>query len=791
MVAKSLRYFLLTTFVVVLFASISMVGARANSGIDLTAEPTPATKKDKLQNNQPRIMVEQSSAPTGTGGPDAFGYEWDDSLPYNWIPISGSSTEVIFPNNNDDDVSNPISLGFSFPFYEKNYSSIYISTNGLLTFVVDEKSNSPSTAPLPFIKIPQALIAPFWDDLEVGLNGGKVYYQQLSSPERFVISYINVTRLDSDNDLLTFQVILDAGGDIIFQYESLLYDNTDGPLVSATVGIEDHDGVVGLTYLRNSDMAGLLHKAVLFTRPANTDHKPKALPLYQGAFTVNRVAILDLNVTNAGDIAQSFDLVVQNSDADWRVELFDSADTPITETPILAKGGEYPIKVKFTAPNDAVVGSATTMNLSVKSSIDSSAVWLVKIQSAVPASFVQSLRDSGDIDLRAISKYAFRRITVFPLYTGSTMGVQSLDETTFMSFWERNRNDGFITWSEIEQAVVNDFGADILNATSITNNEALASSAQYVFAKDPVSAITPDGNVAVVWVQKFNQLATGLTKSNIYMAVLDADDTTVVIKPPFPVTQNENWSYPNYSSPRISATPDNTFFVSWTEKTETESNIGIASFTSSGDPLLGAQLYSGLSSVPDVTLYDFSTVFGLANNYIVLGFSSYDKTSKIHTPGYAVLNTSGGTISSPVLLSNVEGAYPVVSQLVSGSIIYAWTKTETDNGSIISSQIAYALINPVSYIASPHLVLSTPDGIQGDYVSITPDEHGNAIFTWMDIDTERKLYYALVDPSGSLVTPTMSYYEVEAGRALRVNPVGRGNAFYIHRYGVYLPLTVR
>jgi len=791
MIFKSLRNLLLIIFSVVILASLSIVGTRANNDVDQPADPTPVVEKDNKQSHQPRLMVEQAFTPTEIGGPDAYGYEWNDSISYNWIPISGSSTEVIFPND-DDDVSDPIPLGLSFPFYEKIYSSVYISTNGLLTFVDDSRADSPSAELMPFIETPQALVAPFWDDLEISGINSKVYYQQLSSPSRFVVWYIDVTRYALDDDILTFQVILDANGKITYQYENLIYDNEGGPLNSATVGIEDHDGVVGLTYLHKSDMAGLLHKAVVFTRPINTDHRPKALPLYQGAFTVDGLLSFDLTITNAGDVTQSFDLVIQNSNLSWQIQLFDTANSLITETPVLAPGAEFSIKVKFIAPAGAAVGSTAVVNLSVKSSLDSSVIWAVKMQSTVPASFVQSVKDSGDIDLRAISKLGQREITVFPLYTGSTMGVLNLDEATFMNFWERNRDrDDGTTWSEIEQAVVNDFGADILNAASITNNEALASTTQYVFAEAPVSAITPDGNVGVAWIQRVTRTSDGKSKHNIYMAVLDADDTTVVIKPPFSVTQNVSWSYPAYSSPRITATPNNTFFISWTEKTETESNIGIASYTSSGNPLLGAQLYSGLSSVPDVTLYDFSTVYGLANNHIVLGYSSYDKTAKIHTPGYAIVNTSGGTISSPVLLTGVEGTYPIVSQLANGFIVYAWTKTETDNGTTASSQIAYVLINPASYIASTHLELTAPDGLQGDYVSITPDEHGNAIFTWMDTDIERKLYYALIDGSGSLVTPPMSFYEVESGRALQINEVGKGNAFYIYRFGIYLPIIVR
>jgi hypothetical protein len=797
MISKHLRRLVLFTFGLVV-ASAFFVGAHVNAQDVVPDQPNPAEKAKKSE-SKPRIQTEQILSPVATGGPDAYGYVWDDGLAYSWINIETPDAEVSFPSN-DDAVSTAKALGFSFPFYEKNYSSVYVSTNGLLTFVLDNDSDSPSNQLLPFIEQPQAVIAPFWDDLAVG-SGAKVYAKQYSATQ-FVVSFVDVTRLGSTSTL-SFQVILDSDGTIKFQYQNLT-----GTLDKATVGIEDHDGVVGLTYLHNSDMSGLVNKAVTFMRPSNTDHRPKALPIYQSAFTVSGLLDLDITITNAGEVSQSFNLNLQNSNISWQVQLFDVNDALVSQTPILNKGENYQVTAKFVAPEDAEVGSSTTVELDIVSTVDTNETWTVEMQSTVPASFVQALKDSGDIDLRAVSKFGQRKITVFPLYTGSSMGVQSLSESTFMTYWERNgdRVEGgqIVTWTDIEQAVVDDFGTDYLYATKLTDNSILASTEYNVFATEPVSAITPDGNVGIVWVQRTDRRSDNKSQYNIYMMVLDADDTTQFVEPPFSVTQNNNWvgiddiNIPRYKNPRITSTPNSIFFVSWTDERlqpdGTESNIGIAAFQSvgnPGNPIIAAQKYTDLTSDADNTLYQFSMVHGLANNHIILGYSSFDFATNIFTPGYAVLNASGGTESAPVLLSGVEGQYPVFSQIANGSIIYAWTKTVTENDAVTSSQIAYVLINPVTYLASAHLELTTPDGLQGDYVSITPDENGNAVFTWADKDIERKLYYALISSSGSLDTPPIAYYEIESGKALLVNQSGRGNAFYIHRFGVYVPLIFK
>lgn len=807
-----IRYFWVIGVAILLLASISILGASANSNIDQIIDPTPIVEKNSNEAYQPRIQVEQSIEPSSvTGGPDAYGYEWDAGT-YGWIDITSTGQIVSF-GNADDDFNGPIAIGFSFPFYEKNYASLYISTNGLVTF--ERGTSDPSNRVFPFIDEPQAVIAPFWDDLTVGglINSGHVYYQKVSAT-RFVISYVDVARIGGGvGDTLTFQIILDSSGTITFQYSTL-----NGTLDSATVGIEDHDGVVGLTYLHNSDMSALYQQALVFSRPSDTNHRPKALPIYQGAFTVNGELELTVKVYNAGDVSEAYDLIVQNSNLAWQLQLYDSFGQQITrdtnhnghvETPVLAPDSEYIVIARFIAPDGAGEGSTAVVNLNVATLTLPSVVWSVRMQTTVPASFAQAVKDSGDIDLRAVSKYGQRQITVFPLYTGSSMGVQGLAKSRYMMYWERNgerfESGKFISWTNIEQAVVNDFGQDILNATTVTNNSQVANADQNVFDSEPVSAMTSDGHVGLAWVRRIDRQSDNKSNFNIYMAVIDSDDTTSFIKSAFRVTPNENgWAgfgdlnIPKYTNPRITVTPNNKFFLSWTDEQQTtsgtKSNIGIAAFNSSGGVLLSARNYSGLTSIAGNILYRYSTVLGLADNRILLGYSHFDVATQVDVPGYAILDTNGVTVAGgdPRLLTGVQGQYPVALQLPNNKIVYAWTMTETENNSIISSQIAYVLINPSNnYAPSPHLELATPDGLQGDYVSLTQDNPGNAVFTWIDTDIERNLYYALVDSTGALVTPAMLYYEIEPGKALLVNQSGRGNAFYDYRFGIFLPLTKR
>ena len=74
-----------------------------------------------------------NEAPLSTGGPDEFGYTWDDAVALNWIDTtSGVNTGLTGYSTNQAD--GPVSLPFTFKYYENIYSSLYIAASGYLSF---------------------------------------------------------------------------------------------------------------------------------------------------------------------------------------------------------------------------------------------------------------------------------------------------------------------------------------------------------------------------------------------------------------------------------------------------------------------------------------------------------------------------------------------------------------------------------------------------------------------------------------------------------------------------------
>jgi len=174
----------------------------------------------------------------GSGGPDAFGYRWHDSDEpggplFDWFDITSVGTPVVL----SDDAFLEVVMPITPIFYGVAMINVKICSNGYLTFGGDGTDFSNDF--IPSSLEPNDLIAPFWDDLNPAL-GGSIHYYLDPSADRFIVQYTNIQRFGG-SDPFTFQVMIYPDGSILFQYLEM-----NGPLTSATVGIENGLGTVGL-----------------------------------------------------------------------------------------------------------------------------------------------------------------------------------------------------------------------------------------------------------------------------------------------------------------------------------------------------------------------------------------------------------------------------------------------------------------------------------------------------------------------------------------------------------------
>jgi len=253
------------------------------------------------------------------GGPDAFGYYWMDSdeltgPQFDWTDILATGTLVT--GLIDDSFVGPIPIGFAFPFYGEIYSSIYISSNGLVGFGPPDYYGSSATRPIPDFDPPGNFIAFLWFDLNPldAVNpGGTIHYQSMG--DRLVIQLTDMPQyMAASGEVFTGQVILYQNGSIRFQYKEF---GSGFRLDNCTIGIENQDGTDGLEIVCN---AAYLkdNLAVLIS----SSH-PEWIAASQSAGIVDpsESDTIDLTVSSFGMPYGSYgaELVLHNNDG-WSLE---------------------------------------------------------------------------------------------------------------------------------------------------------------------------------------------------------------------------------------------------------------------------------------------------------------------------------------------------------------------------------------------------------------------------------------------------------------------------------------
>ena len=123
-------------------------------------------------------QAESVAAPLATGGPDDFGYTWDDSVTFNWIDATRGIDSGLSRSTSGASVSGPIDLGFAFKFYQNTYTSLYIVQPALRgCFNQSSLANRTSTGYVPNPGTPNNFIAPYLAPLcELGSYTGRVFY---------------------------------------------------------------------------------------------------------------------------------------------------------------------------------------------------------------------------------------------------------------------------------------------------------------------------------------------------------------------------------------------------------------------------------------------------------------------------------------------------------------------------------------------------------------------------------------------------------------------------------------
>jgi hypothetical protein len=156
--------------------------------------------------------------------------------PYSWFTISGTSLNL------SDESFAQVIAPFPLWFYGLEYTKLYVSDNGALSFSRGPVSFDNGPIPDPY---QASLVAPFWDDLyplsPTGTNN--VFYDTVDTApnRRFVIEWRNFGHYSVPTLGVTFQVIFPENDDwILFQYKDTYFGiiSSDNYGASASSGLQ-------------------------------------------------------------------------------------------------------------------------------------------------------------------------------------------------------------------------------------------------------------------------------------------------------------------------------------------------------------------------------------------------------------------------------------------------------------------------------------------------------------------------------------------------------------------------
>ncbi|MHC4891038.1 MAG: fibronectin type III domain-containing protein, partial [Planctomycetota bacterium] len=145
----------------------------------------------------------------------------------------------------DDDMSDAIPIEFNFNFYATDFSQVYISSNGFITFLPGQYNGCCQGQQLPDSYNPNGLIAGFWSDLWP--PGGRVCYETRGEEgsREFIIGFYGVPHCCSSTaSPVTFEIILHEGtNNIELQYGPA---SPSSSWHTNTTGIENFNGTDAL-----------------------------------------------------------------------------------------------------------------------------------------------------------------------------------------------------------------------------------------------------------------------------------------------------------------------------------------------------------------------------------------------------------------------------------------------------------------------------------------------------------------------------------------------------------------
>ena len=322
----------------------------------------------------------------GGTGPDPYGYYMYDDTDtssghapvFDWFEIGPPSGpgQLVSEITNEDADTVTYTLPFTFKYYNIDYSSIGMCSNGFLELYYSTYRFGDNTS-LPMLGGPRRTLAAFWDDLDPSLYGD-IYYYDDAVNHRWILQFEECAHYGSSATRETFQVIIldpqyyqtpTGDGECIYQYQYV------ADASSNTVGIEDETENRGLRYVYNGNYGPnaqpiATNRAILVTtkQPAGSINTPWLYILdfmisdsaggnNNGIVEPNETIDIYMTISNRGDTtATAVNGILRSTDPDATIQdsIFDYGNMAVGTT---ANNYSTPYRVHISAaPVDSTIG---------------------------------------------------------------------------------------------------------------------------------------------------------------------------------------------------------------------------------------------------------------------------------------------------------------------------------------------------------------------------------------------------------------------------------------------------
>lgn len=698
-----------------------------------------------------------TEAAAGPVGPDQFGY-LATSAPLQWVDATGG-TDVFAAYEESgyvsQSVTETVALPFDFPFYQIRYSAVVLHAAGYVTF--SPGNTLPDLIDRPLAGLPNTVAAVYQGDFSLARfdssTKGRVFtLVHGEAPNRsLVIEWHRMSDFDRNAEL-TFQMVLEEDGDIVFNYQTM-YPAGTGPC--AGIGIQNSPAWDGLNLNRAcTDVAS--NSAFRITRPPEGAHLLIYAPTAARHAPLGGEAVFEFTVQNTGDQQDHFNFSAATA---VPLRFVDANGKPLADT----NGDGKPDTGLLYITQRAIVGAVVRMPLlgnsgtqidaavAVTSARDPAVQRVLPFRALVPPRFVQRFGvQSGStpahLQLAAVQPIAGAQPVIELGDLPADAAIATRPGAGYVAVWSGGRVGDALFYSFLAGDGAVQGGLQVLQPPSSSNE----------FYESPVVAVAPDGRVGVAWIG-VDQRIGGFEELSwyhaaIYFAVIDADGT--ILAPPVALAGPGSDDY--YHDPGIAATADNRFAVvwHWARSGSYSENVQLALLSTQGASVHAVQDLDFRSMRPVVT--------GLENGNLVV---AYDDDSA----QFAVFNSAGEQVRAPAVLTP-PGPVAAAAGIGGNGLLLVWSEYEY---TVQRPRLYYTVLDATTFaVRTPPTPLPVENWANyPQRPQVVVDDAGNGIIS---VATQNGLHQmvAAVAPTGALLMPVTDFAPLGLGQVFADLTIG-------------------